>query len=63
MVNAAGLVMRPLSASSMPAIIFNSVVFPAPFGPLKPTRSPSSICQLTESRRTRPPNDFEREES
>ena len=63
MVSPAGFVTRPLSASSSPAIIFSSVVFPAPFGPARPTRSPSSICQLTASRRTRPPNDFESEES
>ena len=59
----AGFVMRPLSGSSSPAIIFRSVVFPAPFGPARPTRSPSSICQLTASRSTRPPNDLESEES
>ena len=63
MVSPAGLVIEAAVGLLEPAIIFSSVVLPAPFGPLRPTRSPSSICQLTESRRTRPPNDLEREES
>ena len=36
------------------------VVLPAPFGPLRPTRSRSSICQLTDPSSTRSPNDFVR---
>src|SRR5262245_41498600 len=55
--------MAPLSGSSKPAIMRSSVVLPAPFGPHKPTRSPSSICQVTASRRTRSPKDFVRFES
>src|SRR5437773_6810303 len=37
-----------------------SVVLPAPFGPHRPTRSRSVICQVTLSSKTRSPNDFVR---
>src|SRR3954469_24964259 len=55
--------MPPESGSSMPASILSSVVLPAPFGPHRPTRSPSPICHVTWSSRTRSPNDFVRSES
>src|SRR5260221_7857069 len=63
MVSPAGLTIVPPSASSRPASILRSVVLPAPLGPLRPTRSRSSICHVTASRSTRSPNDLEREES
>src|SRR5688500_16511691 len=55
--------MLPLSGSSSPASILSRVVLPAPLGPARPTRSRSSICQLTASRSTRSPNDLLRFES
>src|SRR5512134_1788563 len=63
MVSADGVMMSPLSGSSIPASILSRVVFPAPFGPHKPTRSPSVICQVTWSSSTRSPYDFVRSES
>src|SRR5437773_3519912 len=48
--------MAPRSGSSSPPIMRSSVVLPAPFGPHRPTRSPSSICQVTASRSTWSPN-------
>ncbi len=63
MVRPAGLTIVPPSGSSRPASIFSRVVLPAPFGPASPTRSRSSICQLTESRSTRSPKAFVRETS
>src|SRR5690242_9581729 len=59
----AGLTIPPESGSSRPASILSSVVFPAPFGPQRPTRSPSPICHVTWSSRTRSPKDFVRSES
>ena len=53
----------PRSGSSRPASIRSSVVLPAPFGPQRPTRSPSSTCQVTSSSRTRSPKAFVRPES
>src|SRR5262245_51491007 len=58
MVRPLGLTTAPRSGSSRPASILSSVVLPAPLGPLRPTRSRSSICQLTVSRSTRSPNDL-----
>ena len=42
-----GVMMLPASGSSSRASIFSSVVLPAPFGPHRPTRSPSPICHVT----------------
>ena len=39
----------PASGSSRPARIFRRVDLPAPFGPMRPTRSPSSTWRLIES--------------
>src|SRR5688572_32599035 len=55
--------MAPESGSSSPASILRSVVFPAPLGPHKPTRSPSPICHVTCSSSVRSPNDLVRSES
>src|SRR3954466_2876826 len=63
MLSPAGLTTCPPSGSSMPARILSSVVLPAPFGPLRPTRSRSSICHVTASSRTRSPKDLLRDES
>ena len=52
----AGRTIAPSSGSSRPASIFSSVVLPAPFGPQRPTRSPSEICHVTWSIRVRSPN-------
>ena len=62
-VRAAGLTTSPESGSSRPASILSRVVLPAPFGPLSPTRSRSSICQLTASSSTRSPKVLLMEES
>ena len=51
-----GLRMEPESGSSIPAIIFSSVVLPAPFGPQRPTRSRATICHVTPLNNTRSPN-------
>ena len=40
----------PRSGSSRPAAILSSVVLPPPFGPTRPTRSPSAIAASTPSR-------------
>src|SRR5687768_17353233 len=48
--------MVPASGDSSPAMIFSSVVLPAPFGPIKPTRSPSPIVRDTFSNSIRTPN-------
>src|SRR5687768_2977119 len=55
MVRLAGVTMAPSSGSSSPASIFSSVVLPAPFGPQRPTRSPSPICHVTPSSSVRSP--------
>src|SRR5579871_5469362 len=47
---------RPLSGSCRPVMTLNSVVFPAPFGPIRPvTRPGSTLTLVSESART-PPN-------
>ena len=53
-----GSMTLPLSASSRRARILRRVVFPAPFGPQRPTRSRSPMFQVTFSRRTRSPKDL-----
>ncbi len=53
---AVGFRIAPESGSSSPAIIFSSVVLPAPFGPQRPTRSRAVICHVTWSSSTRSPN-------
>src|SRR5687768_7925167 len=58
MVREAGLTIRPESGSSSPASILRSVVLPAPFGPHRPTRSPSPICHVTRSNSVRSPKDL-----
>ena len=45
----------PPSGSSTPAAIRSSVVFPAPFGPTSPMRSPTAIAAVIESRMTNVP--------
>src|SRR5438094_2305926 len=62
-VNDAGFSTAPESGSSSPAIMRRSVVLPAPFGPQRPTRSLSVICQVTSSSSTRSPNDLVRFDS
>src|SRR5260221_6065996 len=49
----------PLSGSSCVVIRRNNVVFPAPLGPTKPTRSPLRRCQLRSRKSCCPPNDSE----
>ena len=39
----------PLVGLCKPAIALNSVVFPAPFGPIKPVMDPCSIVNETPS--------------
>src|SRR5918993_1409256 len=63
MVSDEGLMIPPESGSSSPASILSSVVLPAPFGPHRPTRSPSPICHVTWSMSVRSPKDFVSSES
>src|ERR1043165_1092258 len=51
--------MVPRSASSSPATIRISVVFPAPFSPTRPTISPGCTSSETSSTARVGPNDFE----
>src|SRR5207244_2711964 len=44
--------------ASAPAIRLSSVVFPEPFGPMMPSRSPSARSKLTSLTARTPPNDF-----
>ena len=55
MVRADGFNTPPASGSSSPAMILSRVVLPAPFGPQRPTQSPSEICQVTFSNNARSP--------
>jgi hypothetical protein len=48
----------PASGFSCPARIFSSVDFPAPFGPIKPVRSPSSIPSVIPLNNGREPYDL-----
>src|SRR5579863_2835723 len=46
---------RPASGSSRPVMTLNSVVFPAPFGPISPVTTPgSTLTVVSESARTPP---------
>src|SRR6516165_2364596 len=49
---------EPASGASSPVIRLNSVVFPAPFGPMMSRRSPGSTLSLTLRVTRRPPNDL-----
>jgi len=51
---------RPSVGSYAPVMTLNSVVLPAPFGPMSPTDSPRSIEKVTSSTATTPPNRFVR---
>ena len=51
---------EPLSGVSSPVIRLNSVVLPAPFGPMISRRSPGSTLRLTLLVTCRPPNDLQR---
>jgi len=46
----------PESGFVKPVIRLNRVVFPAPFGPIRPRVSPATICRLKLSTATIPPN-------
>ena len=48
--------MAPASGASAPAIRLNSVVLPAPFGPISPVMVPASIARSTPSTARRLPN-------
>lgn len=47
--------MVPPVGTTFPVMALKSVVFPAPFGPIRPTKSPLSTCRLTPSIAFRPP--------
>src|SRR5260370_23169935 len=47
--------MEPADGRSRPPIRLNSVVLPAPFGPMRATISPSATSKLTRWRTRRPP--------
>ena len=51
---------EPRSGASSPVIRLNSVVLPAPFGPMISRRSPGSTARLTLAVTRRPPNDLHR---
>ena len=48
--------MVPEVGATNPEIELNRVVFPAPFGPIKPTIEFGSIVRKTSSRARKPPN-------
>src|ERR1035437_1197074 len=50
---------RPASGATVPAAMPNSVVLPAPFGPMMPSASPSASARSTLSATTTAPNRFE----
>src|ERR687898_2279379 len=50
---------RPASGAWKPAMAANSVVFPAPLGPIRPTISPWRTSSEAWSTAFRPPNDLE----
>ncbi len=50
----------PSSGVVSPARIERSVDFPAPFGPIRPIRSPGSIPNERAEKRSRAPNAFDR---
>src|ERR1700694_3079094 len=47
---------RPAVGWNSPVTLLNSVVLPAPLGPMRAKTSPRLICKLTLSTATRPPN-------
>src|ERR1700744_6481025 len=47
--------MRPRVGRVMPEIQFNSVLLPAPFGPINPTIDPASSAKVTSVRGWMPP--------
>ena len=49
---------EPPSGASSPVMRLNSVVLPAPFGPMISRRSPGSTFRLTLAVTRRPPNDL-----
>src|SRR5262245_62344797 len=49
--------MRPPLTGSSPEIKLNSVVFPAPFGPISARRSPGCTASVTRSTACNPPNE------
>src|SRR5580704_12169968 len=51
---------RPASGAWKPAMAANSVVLPAPLGPIRPTISPWRTSSEAWSTANRPPNDLER---
>ena len=50
---------RPASGATVPVAMPNSVVLPAPFGPMMPSASPSASERSTPSATTTAPNRFE----
>ena len=48
-------VMLPLLSCSRPEMMANSVVLPAPLGPIRPTNSPRLSCMSTSANACRPP--------
>ena len=52
------MVARPLVAGMNPVNMRIVVVFPAPFGPIKPTICPGPMSKLTESTAVKEPNDL-----
>ncbi len=51
--------MRPASGRILPVIRLNRVDFPAPFGPMMPSASPSASSKLTASVTFSAPKDFD----
>src|SRR5262245_27905993 len=51
--------MRPVVGRTSPLNTLNSVVLPAPLGPINPTISPRGISKLTEESATSPPKHTE----
>jgi len=49
---------RPSLGGKMPVMELNSVVLPAPFGPMSANTSPRFTSKDTSSTATRPPNRF-----
>ena len=50
--------MRPASGVSLPMIILNSVVLPAPFGPITPTMPPGGSLKSSPSMSVQPSKPF-----
>ena len=49
---------EPESGASMPAMMLRNVDFPAPFGAMRPTFSPSEMESETSAKRSRSPKDL-----